>query len=221
MYVLQAAPDFASFPVHIVLEELGVPFRLNILDVEAGENNGPDHRAINPFGKIPGLQTPDGPMFETAAILLWLADRHGRLAPAPNAPERAAFLSWLFFTSFSLHTGMMALVHPEKPAGEDAAHATSSTTFERLNAQLAVLDAMIARDNPGWLSASEPSILSYYLCVLLRWMNAFPVFPDYAIDLAAFPALHAILRAMERQPAALRAAAKEGLSGTFFSDPKV
>jgi glutathione S-transferase len=220
MYVLQAVPDFASFPVHIVLEELGVPYRLNLLDFEAEEHLQPEHLAFHPFGKIPALQTPDGPIFETAAILLWLADRHGRLAPAPDAPDRAAFLSWLFFASHSLHTGMMDLVHAARPAGEDCAHAVSASAQARLTSQLTVLDTLVATSNPSWLSPDQPSILGYYLSVLLRWMKAFPSFAEYAIDTSRFPALLAILRAMENQPAAIRAAAKEGMSGNFFSDPK-
>jgi glutathione S-transferase len=220
MYILQAVPDFASFPVHIVLEELGVPYRINLLDVDAGDLDKPEHRAINPFGKIPALMTPDGPMFETAAIMLWLADRHGRLAPAPDAPDRAAFLSWYFFTSYSLHTGMMDLVHAHRVAGEAAARTVSGNAHSRLMSQLAIMHTMVATKRPAWLSPDEPSILSYYISLLLRWMKAFPAFPDHAIGSAAFPALDAITRAMERQPAAIRAATKEGLSGAFFSDPK-
>lgn len=220
MYVLQAVSDFASFIVHIVLEELDVPYRLNRLDIAAGDLDTPEHRALNPFGKIPALQTPEGPMFETAAILLWLADRHGALAPAPTAPERAAFLSWFCFTNFSLHTGMMDLVHPHRAGGEAASRAVSEATHARLVAQLATLNEMVATRKPDWLSPDHPSILAYYLSVLLRWMRAFPAHPEHAIALSTFPALHAICRAMESRPAAIRAAQDEGMTGTFFSNPE-
>ena len=220
MYVLQAVPDFASFPVHIVLEELGVPYQLNILSFEAGDLDRPEHRALHPFGKIPALVTPDGPMFETAAVLLWLADRHGKLAPAPDAPDRAAFLSWFFFTSYSLHTGMMDLLHSEGTAGEANARAVADTARARLIQQLTEMDRMVSTRRPDWLSPEKPSILTYYLSVLLRWLKAFPTFPDLAIDSTTFPALYAVLTAMERQPAAIRAAQTEGLGGTFFTDPK-
>ncbi|MGB7260731.1 MAG: glutathione S-transferase family protein [Albidovulum sp.] len=221
MYILQAVPDFASLPVHIVLEELGVPYQLNLLDFDAGDLDKPAHRAIHPFGKIPALQTPDGPMFETAAILLWLADRHGKLAPAVDAPDRAAFLSWYFFTSYSLHTGMMELVHSHKPAGEGSARAVAEIAQARLCDQLAILNDMVATRQPEWLSPNAPSILGYYLATLLRWMKAFPSFADLSVDTAAYPALHAILCALEMRPAAIRAATKEGLTGHFFSDPEV
>lgn len=220
MYTLQSIPDFASLIVHLVLEELGQPYVLNTLDFDNGDLDSAAHRALNPFGKIPALQTPDGPMFETAAITLWLADRHGALAPAPTAPDRANFLSWFFFNNFSLHTGMMALVHPYRPGGVDVSYPVSETTHARLMSELAVLDTMIATDKPHWLSPDQPSILTYHLAVLMRWMKAFAKFPEHAIDSTKFPAIHAILRAMESRPTAIRAAADEGLTGTFFSNPE-
>lgn len=220
MYTLQSIPDFASLIVHLVLEELGQPYSLNTLNFDAGDLDSPAHRAMNPFGKIPALQTPDGPMFETAAITLWLADRHGALAPAPASPDRAGFLSWFFFTNFSLHTGMMTLVHPERAGGAEAAFAVSKATHTRLMEELAILDAMIANHNPHWLSPDQPSILTYHLAVLMRWMKAFAQFPEHAINSTDFPAIHAILRAMESRPAALRAAADEGLTNAFFSNPE-
>ena len=220
MYTLQSIPDFASLIVHLVLEELAQPYRLNMLDIASGDLDSPAHRAISPFGKIPAMQTPDGPMFETAAITLWLADRHGALAPMPTAPDRAEFLSWFFFNNFSLHTGMMALVHPDFPGGENMSYPVSQTTHARLMSELTILDAMIASRKPRWLSPDEPSILTYHLAVLMRWMKAFAKFPEHAIDSSNFPSIHAILCAMETRPAAIRAAADEGLTGSFFSNPE-
>ena len=220
MYTLQSVPDFASLIVPLVLDELGQPYTLNTVNMDIGDLDSPAHRAMNPFGKIPAMQTPDGPMFETAAITLWLADRHGALAPTATSPDRAAFLSWFFFTNFSLHTGMMSLVHPYRPGGEDVSYAVSQTTHARMMDELAILNTLIANENPNWLSPSAPSILTYHLAVLMRWMKAFAKFPEHAIDSADFPAIHAILLAMETRPAAMRSAADEGLTGTFFSNPE-
>ena len=220
MYTLQSVPDFASLIVHLVLEELAQPYTLNTVSLDNGDLDSPAHRALHPFGKIPALQTPDGPMFETAAITLWLADRHGALAPAPTAPDRAGFLSWFFFTNFSLHTGMMTLVHPERSGGDAAAFAVSQTTYARLMDELATFNSMIIAHKPRWLSPDIPSILAYHLAVLMRWMKAFAHFPEHAIESTKFPAIHAILRAMETRPAAIRAAKDEGLTGTFFSNPE-
>jgi glutathione S-transferase len=218
MLVLHAVPDFASFAIHIVLTELGTPFRLLLLDMEAGDLDSPEHRAVSPFGKIPALQTPDGPMFETAAILLWLADRHAALAPAPNAPDRAEFLSWFFRTNFALHVGAMDLVHPYRALGDAQAPALSQVAHDRLQTELAAFEALAAR-KPDWFSPDHPSILTYYVAMLLRWIAAFAYVPDHAIRLTAFPHLTRIAERMEQRPAAIHAATVEGMSGTFFSNP--
>ena len=118
MYVLHYFPDTASLAPRMVLAELGVQHRCALIDREAGVLSSPAYRALHPLGQIPALETPDGPMFETAAILLYLADRHPGLAPAPDAPARAAFLSWLFFTSTNIHTTLLQLFYPDRSAGQ-------------------------------------------------------------------------------------------------------
>ncbi len=218
MYVLHAVPDFASFVVHIVLEELGVPYRLNLLDLDKSDLDSPEHRAVNPFGKIPAMRTPTGPMFETAAILLWLADTHGSLAPAPSDPDRPAFLSWFFRNNYALHVGAMELVHPYRLLGEAHAPAISEVVVTRLREELAAFEHLAAT-GPAWFSPDQPSILTYHLSMLLRWLSVFPFVPEHAIPLTDFPHLHSIARAMEQRPAAIRAALAEGMTGTFFSNP--
>ena len=85
---LYYSPGTIAIAVAITLEELGLPYEPVRLDFKAGEQGKPGYLALNPAGKIPVLETEDGPLFETGAILLWLADRHGTLAPAPKRAVR-------------------------------------------------------------------------------------------------------------------------------------
>ena len=87
-YRLYGVRDFANLAVHLALEATGAPYEAIFLDPD--DLKSPAHLARHPLGMVPMLETPDGPMIETAAILLWLADRHGGLAPAPDSPQRAA-----------------------------------------------------------------------------------------------------------------------------------
>jgi glutathione S-transferase len=217
MYILHAIPDFASLIVHLVLAELDVPHRLALHDMDSGALQSPAYLAIHPFGKIPALETPDGPMFETGAILLYLAEKHGRLAPQVGDPARAAFLSWFVFTNHNLHTTMMQLIHPYRPGGDAAAALICPVAHDTLRAHLATLDAMITRDRPAWLSPDQPSILSLYLAVILRWTSAFAFDPALNIPVSDFPALHAILASLEARPAVQRVAAIEALGPTPFT----
>jgi glutathione S-transferase len=218
MYILHSVPDWASLIVHLVLEEMGAPFARRVLDPDAGDLDADAYRQINPQGLVPALETPDGPMFETGAILLYLSERHG-LAPAPGRPERAAFLSWFAFVQATVHPTVMALLHPYRVAGEGQAAEVGGRAQARLRAQLASLDAMVARRRPVWLSG-EPSVLGFYLGVMMRWAQAFPYVTGQGVAVADYPALHAMLAALETRPAALAVAAREGMTGRFLTEAR-
>ncbi|BEP96599.1 glutathione S-transferase N-terminal domain-containing protein [Acidovorax sp. A79] len=101
--------DLYSWPapnghkVHILVEELGVPYRLVPINITQGDQHQPAYRAINPNGKIPAIvdHAPadgGGPftVFETGAILLYLADKAQRFVPA-ELRARSDVLQWLFW----------------------------------------------------------------------------------------------------------------------------
>lgn len=218
MYVLHFWPDSASLIVRLVLEELGLPYQARLIDREGGELESPAYRALNPLGKIPALETPEGAMFETAAILTYLAERHGALAPQPGDPDRGAFLKWLFFTSFNLHVPLLSVFYADRIAGPDCAGAVAAQAGVDVHRALAILDDMVAREAPGFLSTA-PSVLGYYLAVQMRWLAQVPSDQPGYVDSTDYPALHAILAALEKRPAALRAARAETLGKTIFTNP--
>lgn len=222
-HVLHYAPDNASLIVRLVLEELGVPYATHLVDRSAQAQHGAAFRAINPAGLIPALETPHGVMFETAAILLWLADTHGRMAPAPAAPGRGAFLSHMFFTSNTLHAQLRMTFYPDKYAGTDGtAQALLRRTLYRPNAAamtlpqaLALMDAWTARQG-----ADDPTVIDYYLACLLRWCALYPAGDTGWFDLDAYPALQALAQTLETRPAVHAAQAAEGLGPTPFTAPR-
>ncbi len=168
------------------------------------------------MGLIPALETDDGPMFETAAILLWLVDKTGRLGPGPNDTDRGAFLSWLFFTSNALHQAALAMFYPHRPAGEANTDAARATAHDQVVARLGLIEAMLATQSPRWLSADHPGVLGLYIGVLVRWLTSLPPEP-YRINLAEFPMLRAVLVAHENRPSVQRVAADEGLGAHPFT----
>jgi glutathione S-transferase len=82
-----------------MLEELEVPYAIERVDVKAGANKLPAYLAVHPLGHVPALRDDDVTMFESGAIVAYLADKFPEkgLAPATGAPERAAYLQWLFY----------------------------------------------------------------------------------------------------------------------------
>jgi glutathione S-transferase len=211
-------PDWASSIIRLALEEQGQPYSLRLMDWEAGDFDAPDFRAVNPLGLIPALETPDGPVFETAAILLWLNARFGGLAPAPTAPDRAAFLSWLMFVSNTVHPTVMALIHPDRPGGPEAAPEVARLALERLHQQAGHLETLIATRAPSWLTPAQPA-LGHYLGILMRWATYLPEDPALRFGLSPFPALRATLAAHEATPAARRVARLDALGPTPYTSP--
>jgi len=85
--------------VSIALEELGIPYTVKLLDLTAGEQKQDWFLAINPNGRIPAIVDRDAddlPVFESGAILVWLAEKAGSLMPA-DAKGRSQVLQWLMF----------------------------------------------------------------------------------------------------------------------------
>ncbi len=85
--------------VSIALEELGLPYTLQVLDLTAGEQKRPEFLAINPNGRIPAIvdrEADDFAVFESGACLIYLAEKTGRLMPT-DAKGRSRVLQWLMF----------------------------------------------------------------------------------------------------------------------------
>ncbi len=217
--VLYHCPDWASQIIRLVLEERDLPYEIRPMDWDAGDFDAPAFRALNPFGLIPTLETTDGPLFETAAILLWLNACHGGLAPAPTDPARAAFLSWLMVVSNTVHPTVMALIHPDRPAGPEAAGEAGRLALERLTEQAGQLETLIATQAPVWLTPAQPA-LGHYLGMLLRWAIQLPEDPAQRFSLRPFPALTATLAAHEATPAARRLSRADNLGAHPYTAPE-
>jgi GST-like protein len=88
--------------VSIMLEEIGLPYEPHLVDITKNETWTPEFLSLNPNGKIPAILDPDGPggeplaLFESGAILLYLADKTGQLIPADPA-RRWETIQWVFF----------------------------------------------------------------------------------------------------------------------------
>ncbi|MDD9723687.1 glutathione S-transferase family protein [Sulfitobacter sp. PR48] len=222
-YVLHYAPDNASLIVRLALDHMGRPFETRLVNRATGEQGSPAYRGLNPHGLIPVLETPQGPIFETGAILLWLADTHGGMAPAPDHPDRAAFLKWLFFVSNTLHPALRMTFYPEKYAGPDPAHqaALRQTMQMALASHLAQLDRLAA-SGPAWLDPQTPGILHFYLACCLRWCALYPLAADRSwFRLAQTAHLHNLCLMLETLPCTRAAQAAEGLGPTPFTAPQL
>ena len=97
MYTLYYSPGAASFAVHWLLLELDVPHRLEKIDLDGGQQRSEEYLRLNPNGRVPTLVVDGRAMYECAALMLLLADRHPDAALAPNveSPERESYCQWI------------------------------------------------------------------------------------------------------------------------------
>ena len=112
--------------VSIALEELGLPYEPHLVDIGQNESHTPEFLALNPNGKIPAIIDPDGPggrplgLFESGAILVYLAEKTGRLVPR-DAARRYETLQWVFFQMASIGPMFGQLGYFYKFAGREIA----------------------------------------------------------------------------------------------------
>ena len=201
-------PGNASLAPHLLLEELGIPFGLALVDREREAQRSPAYLKLNPNGQIPVLVDGELVLYEAAAICLHLVDTHpaAGLAPALGTPERAHFYKWLVWMTNTLQPMLMTYFYPERCADSEGAIAQVKARAEqRTGPLLDQLDAELARHGEPWL-LERFSALDPYLLMLGRWTRGF------ARPARSLPQLGPHLARMLARPATVRVFEREGIA---------
>ena len=152
------------------LEELDRPYRVEMVDLNRGDQKQPEFLRRNPMGKVPLVLDGEVAVAETGAIFTYLADKYapGRLAPRPEAPERADYLRWMFFAA-----GVMEPAYGQKFFKWEApSRQVGWGSFEDMLA--AVTGAVSERE---WLAGSF-SAADVYVASTLRYGLLFGIIPS-------------------------------------------
>jgi len=186
--------------VHIMLEECGLAYRAIPVNIGAGEQFTPDFLAISPNNKIPAIVDPDGPdgrpisLFESGAILLYLAGKTGRFLPA-GTRERYEVLQWLMFQMGGLGPMLGQAHHFRIYAPEKLPYAVERYTNEARRLY-GVLDRRLAKSR--YIGCGEYSIADIAVFPWLRsWKNQ-------GIDWADYPHLKGWFDEIAARPAVVR-----------------
>ncbi|MCS4505062.1 Glutathione S-transferase GST-6.0 [wastewater metagenome] len=221
-YCLYYSPDSANLIVRLVLEELGVDYRDVLVDRGRDEQRSEAYRRLNPQGLLPVLVAgEDEVLFETAAIVLQLADRHAALAPAVATPARGECYKWLFYLSNTLHADLRVRFYAHRYTGDpDAVAGIRAATAERVAGHFALLEDAIAAHGGDWLLPGGLSVCDFYLAVCARWAM---IYPRGAAAITPPPASHPhlarLLATLEARPAVARACEREAVPAPFFTAP--
>ena len=181
--------------VHWLLEELGVPYDMKILDFEKREHKSPEYLKINPMGKVPAIVHRGTVVTEAAAICVYLADAYPQagLAPALDDPQRATYLRWLFFGAGCVEPAIVdKMLH--RPTVERKS-ALGYGSYED------TIDALEGALWPGpWILGQRFSAADVYVGALVQWgsmvkaLEPRPKFAQYMERIAARPALQKTLK---------------------------
>lgn len=159
---LYSLPTPNGVKVSIMLEEIGLPYEVHLVDFDKDDQKTPEFLALNPNGKIPAIIDPNGPggkplgLFESGAILQYLADKTGKLLPA-DAARRWQTIQWLHFQMGGVGPmfGQLGFFH--KFAGKEIADKRPLERYVNESKRLlGVIDARLA--GRQWMMDDEYTI---------------------------------------------------------------
>jgi len=187
-------------------EEAGLPYRIHALDHTRGELRGPEYLRVNPFGLVPAIDDDGFKLFESAAIVLYIAEKSHRLLPAEPA-ARARALQWAFAAVDTVESSMADLFvidkfHSDKAWAKERRPALVATAQKRL----ASLDLELA--GRSYLLGDEFGAADILMTSALRMLqhtdllDAAPNVAAYRVRCEARPAWGKIYAAYEQRLAA-------------------
>jgi GSH-dependent disulfide-bond oxidoreductase len=130
--------------VALFLEEAGLPYEPIPIDTRKGDQHRPEFLAINPNAKVPAIVDGDVVMFDSNAILLYLAEKTGKFLPPRGDKERGELLSWLMFVASGVGPYSGQSVHFRQYAPEKIEYALNRYAFEAQR-HFGILDARLAK----------------------------------------------------------------------------
>lgn len=216
-YRLYYAPDNASLCIRLAMDHYLIPYETVLVDRSVAEQRSEEYLALNPNGKIPALLADDLVLFETEAILLWLAETHGCGLPRVDNPARNCALKWLFNFSNTLHPLMRNLFYPEALMQTD-----ETKEALRAGSRAAILDHLDVLESAVGHEArfATISMLDFYLAPMLRWLAIYPSEHKGWYTLSDYPNLFALAARVEGLSSVKASANAEGLGANSFTAPK-
>lgn len=183
---LYSLPTPNGVKVSIALEELGLAYEPHLVDFGSNAQKSPEFVSLNPNGRIPALIDPNGPdgkpigIFESGAILIYLADKTGRLLPKEGA-ARYAVLQWLMFQMGGVGPMFGQYGHFHKYAADKVENNPYPAQRYRDETRrlLGVLEAQLEKG--PWLTGDDYTIADI---ATWPWVRCLKVFYDGEADLA-------------------------------------
>ncbi|SFF50708.1 glutathione S-transferase [Duganella sp. CF458] len=208
MYTLYYGRGAASLAIHAALQEIGVPYDLVAIDLEAGQQRSPEYLRINPQGKVPTLLIDGKPFTESAALMMMLAERHpqSNLAPLAGSLARAQWYELMVTMANNLGNNFRLWFYPADVASTNQDSALRTAVQQRIESAWATLDARLAANGP-YLLGGTSSGADLMLTMYMRWSRNMPR------PATAWPALQKYADMMRARPSWRHITEVEALTG--------
>jgi GST-like protein len=185
--------------VALMLEELGIAYEAIPVDTRKGEQHTAAFKTLNPNAKVPVIDDAGTVIFDSNAILLWLADKHGRfVARDPASTERAETLAWLMFIASGVGPYSGQAVHFRTAAPEPKEYALNRYDFEA-HRHWGILNERLS--SRTWLVGNDYSIVDM---AFWGWARMVPFVLGDKEAWTRYPHLKRLLDAINARPAAAR-----------------
>ncbi|MBU3030703.1 glutathione S-transferase family protein [Paracoccus sp. XHP0099] len=207
---LHHVPGSRSMRVLWLLEELDLAYDLKTWSLTDGSLRSPEFRALSPAGRIPALEIDGRAIFESGAILQYLTEREGRLAPRPDDAERADFLGWVHFAETQGNILQQLNIHHIFLRPESA----RSVPLMKLETKRLALTAQVLEDHLAGRDTLLASGFSAADCMLGFNIDALFRF----VPIADYPHLAGYRERMGARPAYRRALVRAGGDEIYAQD---
>jgi len=195
MYTLYYAPGSASMVVHLALLEIGALHQLVKVDFDRDEQRSPDYLRLNPRGQVPTLVIDGQPYFESAALLMILAERHpeAKLAPPPGSELRAAWYQWIVFFTNALGPVYRQWFYPPDLGSPEHPPFVRDALRQKIEGAWSLVDTHLQAHGPYMLGETFSGV-DLLALMYMRWsrnmprpVTAWPALREYAARLRARP----------------------------------
>lgn len=204
---LYYCPQSRATGARVLLEELGAPYDLHVLNMKAGEQRKPAYLAVNPLGKVPAIRHGEALVTEQVAIYIYLADLFPQagLTPALNDPRRGPYLRWIAYYGSSFEPAVIDHFMKREPAP------MSQSPYADYDTMLGALEAQLEKG--PYLFGDEITAADILWGIAFSWTMTFGIVPKrdvfvrFAERITSRPAFQRVTAADQEMAAGHAAAA--------------
>jgi len=169
MYTLYYAPGACSMAIHVALNECNQPVKLEKVDMMAGQNRSPEFLKVNPRGQVPVLVDDGNVIYEGAAQLIHILEKHNSPLLPKSGKERSDALQWLMYCNASLHPAYARMFFLMKNKGSDD---LIDVATAMLNKMWGLIEERLSAS--PYLAGDKITMADILMTVIANWSTRMP-----------------------------------------------